>query len=60
MQTVRPVRPGRLRLLFAIFAIASLVLAGRLAYWQTFGRAELLARATDQVTAISWSLPSVV
>ena len=46
MQTVRR---GRLRLLFALFAIASLVLAGRLAYWQTFGRAELLARATDQV-----------
>ena len=46
MQTVRP---RRLRLLFALFAIASLVLAGRLAYWQTFGRAELLARATDQV-----------
>ena len=46
MQTVRP---RRLRLLFALFAIASLVLAGRLAYWQTFGRAALLARATDQV-----------
>jgi cell division protein FtsI (penicillin-binding protein 3) len=46
---VQPVRPGRLRLLFALFAVASLVLAGRLAYWQTFGRAELLARATDQV-----------
>ena len=49
MQTVRPVRPARLRLLFALFAIASLVLAGRLAYWQTVGRTELLARATDQV-----------
>ena len=46
MQTVRR---GRLRLLFALFAVASLVLAGRLAYWQTFGRSELLARATDQV-----------
>lgn len=46
MQTVRP---RRLRLLFALFVVASLVLAGRLAYWQTFGRAELLARATDQV-----------
>ncbi|HEV2251130.1 MAG TPA: penicillin-binding protein 2 [Candidatus Limnocylindria bacterium] len=42
-------RRGRLRLLFALFAAASLVLTGRLAYWQTFGRAELLARATDQV-----------
>ena len=49
MQTVRPVRPARLRLLFALFAVASLILAGRLAYWQTFGRAELLERATDQV-----------
>ena len=46
MQTVRP---RRLRLLFALFAVASLLLAGRLAYWQTFGRTELLARATDQV-----------
>ena len=46
MQTVRP---ARLRLIFALFACASLVLAGRLAYWQTLGRAELLARATDQV-----------
>ena len=43
------VRRGRLRLLFALFTVASLVLAGRLAYWQTFGRAELLARATDQI-----------
>jgi cell division protein FtsI (penicillin-binding protein 3) len=46
---VQTVRPRRLRLLFAVFAVASLLLAGRLAYWQTFGRAELLARATDQV-----------
>jgi cell division protein FtsI (penicillin-binding protein 3) len=46
---VQTVRPRRLRLLFALFAVASLVLAGRLAYWQTFGRADLLARATDQV-----------
>jgi cell division protein FtsI (penicillin-binding protein 3) len=46
---VQTVRPRRLRLLFALFAVASLVLAGRLAYWQTFGRAALLARATDQV-----------
>jgi cell division protein FtsI/penicillin-binding protein 2 len=49
VQTVRPVRPGRLRLLFALFAVASLLLAGRLAYWQTFARSELLAQATDQV-----------
>src|SRR2546428_415060 len=38
----------RLRTLFAIFAIASLLLAGRLAYWQTIGRGELLGQATDQ------------
>jgi len=46
---VQTVRPRRLRLLFALFAVTSLVLAGRLAYWQTLGRTELLARATDQV-----------
>lgn len=46
---MQPVSPWRLRLLFALFATAALVLSGRLAYWQTFGRADLLARATDQV-----------
>jgi cell division protein FtsI (penicillin-binding protein 3) len=46
---VQTVRPRRLRLLFALFAVASLLLAGRLTYWQTIGRTELLARATDQV-----------
>ncbi len=40
---------ARLRTLFALFAVASLLLAGRLAYWQAFGRGELLERATDQV-----------
>ncbi len=39
----------RLRVLFAFFAVASLLLSARLAYWQTVGRAELLSRATDQV-----------
>ena len=39
----------RLRVLFAFFAVASLLLSGRLAYWQTVGRADLLSRATDQV-----------
>src|SRR4051812_13205709 len=39
----------RLRVLFAFFAVATLLLSGRLAYWQTVGRAELLSRATDQV-----------
>jgi cell division protein FtsI (penicillin-binding protein 3) len=46
---VQTVRPRRLRLLFALFVVASVVLAGRLAYWQTFGRADLLERARDQV-----------
>ena len=52
MQTVRP---RRLRLLFALFVIASLLLAGRLAYWQTFGRAALLARATGRPVKIVYS-----
>src|SRR2546423_13815591 len=39
----------RLRVLFAFFALASLLLSARLAYWQTVGRADLLIRATDQV-----------
>src|SRR5437879_11506531 len=39
----------RLRVLFAFFTVASLLLSARLAYWQTVGRAELLGRATDQV-----------
>jgi cell division protein FtsI (penicillin-binding protein 3) len=46
---VQAVRPRRLRLLFALCVVASLVLAGRLAYWQTLGRADLLERARDQV-----------
>jgi cell division protein FtsI (penicillin-binding protein 3) len=40
---------ARLRLLFALFAVASLVLSARLAYWQTVGRNELLGQATEQV-----------
>src|SRR5712692_5145713 len=39
----------RLRVLFALFVVASLLLSARLAYWQTVGRADLLIRATDQV-----------
>src|SRR5256884_9858970 len=39
----------RLRVLFAFFAVATLLLSARLAYWQTVGRADLLSRATDQV-----------
>ncbi|HEV8468634.1 MAG TPA: hypothetical protein VGR46_03415, partial [Candidatus Limnocylindria bacterium] len=40
---------ARLRVLFAFFAVASLLLSARLAYWQTIGRSELLGQATDQV-----------
>src|SRR5438445_8062016 len=40
---------ARVRFLFALFAIASLVLSARVAYWQTVGRGDLLSRATDQV-----------
>src|SRR5712691_10378943 len=39
----------RLRALFALFTVASLLLSARLAYWQTVGRGDLLSRATDQV-----------
>ncbi len=39
----------RLRVLFALFVVASLLLSARLAYWQTVGRGDLLTRATDQV-----------
>jgi cell division protein FtsI/penicillin-binding protein 2 len=39
----------RLRVLFALFIVASLLLSARLAYWQTVGRGDLLSRATDQV-----------
>src|SRR6266481_2146453 len=39
----------RLRVLFAFFVVASLLLSARLAYWQTIGRDDLLSRATDQV-----------
>src|SRR5437762_12695039 len=39
----------RLRVLFAFFTVASLLLSARLAYWLTVGRADLLSRTTDQV-----------
>src|SRR5438874_2864663 len=39
----------RLRVLFAFFTVASLLLSARLAYWQMVGRGELQRRATDQV-----------
>ena len=44
-----PVSHARLRVLFALFAIASLLLAGKLTYWQTAMRAELLGPALGQV-----------
>jgi stage V sporulation protein D (sporulation-specific penicillin-binding protein) len=40
---------SRLRALFVLFAIASLVLSLRVGYWQTIGRAALLEAATDQL-----------
>ncbi len=40
---------GRLRVLFALFAIATLLLSLRVGYWQTIGRSELLEGATDQL-----------
>ena len=39
---------SRLRVLFALFAVATLLLSLRVGYWQTIGRASLLEGATDQ------------
>ncbi|MFN2519605.1 MAG: peptidoglycan D,D-transpeptidase FtsI family protein [Candidatus Limnocylindria bacterium] len=39
----------RLRALFALFAVATVVLSLRTAYWQTLGRDQLLAQATVQI-----------
>ena len=39
----------RLRTLFALFAVLTVVLSVRVVYWQTAGRALLLAQATGQV-----------
>lgn len=44
-----PVSHARLRVLFAFFAIASLLLAGKLAYWQIAMRTDLLGPALGQV-----------
>ena len=44
-----PVSRARLRVLFALFAIASLLLATKLAYWHTAMRSELLGAALGQV-----------
>jgi cell division protein FtsI/penicillin-binding protein 2 len=43
------ISPTRLRVLFALFAVATLLLSLRVGYWQTFGRAALLEGATDQL-----------
>jgi len=43
------ISPSRLRVLFALFAVATLLLSLRVGYWQTFGRAALLEGATDQL-----------
>ena len=39
----------RLRVMFALFACATLLLSLRVGYWQTIGRGALLEGATDQV-----------
>src|SRR3954468_5566966 len=43
------VSPRRLRVIFAAFACATLLLSLRVGYWQTIGRGALLEGATDQV-----------
>lgn len=44
-----PVSSARLRTVFALFAVLSIVLSARVAYWQTIGRPALLERANGQV-----------
>jgi cell division protein FtsI (penicillin-binding protein 3) len=43
------VSAARLRTLFALFAVLSIVLSVRVGYWQTVGRDQLLERATEQI-----------
>ncbi len=43
------VSPRRLRVVFALFACATLILSLRVGYWHTIGRGELLEGAVDQV-----------
>jgi len=43
------ISPNRLRVLFALFAAATLLLSLRVGYWQTIGRTALLGAATDQL-----------
>ncbi len=44
-----PVSSARLRTVFALFAVLSIVLSARVAYWQTVGRTVLVQRANGQV-----------
>jgi len=43
------ISPNRLRVLFALFAVATLLLSLRVGYWQTIGRDALLEGANDQL-----------
>ncbi len=43
------ISPTRLRVLFALFSVATLLLSLRVGYWQTIGRSVLLEAATDQL-----------
>ncbi|MEX2047922.1 MAG: penicillin-binding protein 2 [Chloroflexota bacterium] len=43
------ISPTRLRVLFALFAVATLLLSLRVGYWHTIGRSALLEAATDQL-----------
>jgi hypothetical protein len=49
-QVTENVSPRRLRVMFAAFAVATLLLTLRVGYWQTFGRATLVAE--------SWPAPN--
>jgi cell division protein FtsI/penicillin-binding protein 2 len=42
---------ARLRTVFALFAVLSIVLSARVAYWQTVARGDLLERARSQVVS---------
>jgi cell division protein FtsI/penicillin-binding protein 2 len=46
---VAGISAARLRTIFALFAVLSILLSARVAYWQTVARGDLLARATGQV-----------
>ena len=46
---MEPMTHRRLRVLFALFAVATVVLSLRTAYWQTLGRDRLLSQATGQI-----------